>query len=131
MKYNTGTKKIQSEGGATISQRLVDSENSNHMCDCFLRRDRNQMEEVKLSPPYIHNFCVSLINSGVCLLFYSGNTADVSRLFQCVFFLETIWGYMPRKLKYFLYGVRYNTSFMQKYQQCINKTIIKRSMPCG
>ena len=32
VKYNTGTKKIQSEGGAPISQRLVEvSENSNHM----------------------------------------------------------------------------------------------------
>ena len=36
------------------------------------------MEEVTLSPPYFHNFCLSLINSGVCLLFNDGSTADVS-----------------------------------------------------
>jgi len=52
MKYNTGTKKIQSEGGAPISQRLVEaSETATTWCDCFLRRDRNLMKEVKLSPP--------------------------------------------------------------------------------
>ena len=34
------------------------------------------MKEVKLSPSYVHN-SVSLIISGVCLLFHNGNIADV------------------------------------------------------
>jgi len=63
MKHNIGTKKLQSEGGATISQHLIEI-SQNTWCDCFLRGDRKLMKEVKLSPSYVHHFCLCLINSG-------------------------------------------------------------------
>ena len=97
------------------------------------------MEEAKLSPSYVHNFCPSLIKSGVCLLFDSGNTAEVSpEICQSIhddysykLLLENILELHSPQVKIFLHGVRYNVSFMQKYQQCINKNVIKRSMPGG
>ena len=36
------------------------------------------MKEVKLSPSHVHNFCLSVLISGVCLLFDNGNSANFS-----------------------------------------------------